>query len=89
MGFLATKDNVILQVPKKKKTADELLIDTGEEDKILLGTIVAAGPECNFRTRETSGTACVYKSHVAVLPWETEDYNFYAVKEASIYGIKV
>ena len=87
MKFLATGDNVIIKVAKKKKNPDELLIDTGEEEKILLGTIVAAGPKCHDTVKNTNGMICAYKSRVAVLPWEVDEHETYVVKEENIYGI--
>ena len=87
MKFLATKDNVIIKVAKKVKNPDELLIDTGEEEKILLGTLVAAGPDCHASVKNTTGTICVYKSRVATLPWEVDGCSKYVVKEENIYGI--
>lgn len=87
MNFIATADNVIIKVTKKIKSPDELLVDTGEEAPILVGTIVACGPKTHADTKNTTGTACVYKNRVAVLPWETDTENFYVVKEENIYGI--
>ena len=87
MKFLATADNVIIKVQKKIKSPDELLIDTGEEEKILLGTIVAAGPKCHDTVKDTKGMVCAYKSRVAVLPWEIDNHDTYVVKEENIYGI--
>lgn len=88
MKIIATCDNVILQVPKVKKTADELLIeeDKGKE-KIIMGTIVATGPSVDAKVAASKGTAFTYKSRVAVLPWETDDEEYYVVKEENIYGI--
>lgn len=87
MKFLATKDNVIIKVAKKVKNPDELLIDDGTEEKILLGTLVAAGPDCHASVKNTTGTICAYKSRVANLPWEVDDCSTYVVKEENIYGI--
>jgi hypothetical protein len=87
MKFKATSDNVIIKVTKKIKSPDELLVDDGQSDKILVGSIVASGPKVHSDTRNSLGTVCVYPSRVAVLPWETPTDNFYVVKEENIYGI--
>ena len=87
MKFKATADNVIISVKKKIKSADELLVDTGEDDPILLGKIIATGPSVHEEIKPSEAQVCVYKNRVAVLPWETETENFYVVKEENIYGI--
>jgi co-chaperonin GroES (HSP10) len=87
MNFTATVDNVIISVKKKIKNADELLIDTGEKEQVLLGSIVAVGPKVHTDTFRPHGTACVYLNRVALLPWETDTEQFYVVKEENIYGI--
>jgi len=88
MKFVATKDNVIIRVEKVIKSPDELLIEEDKEkEKILMGTVAAAGPECHPTTANTLGVVCAYKSRVAMLPWQTDDHEFYVVKEENIYGI--
>lgn len=87
MNFKATADNVIIKVKKKIKSPEELLVDTGQEDPILIGKIVACGPKVHIETKESNGDLCVYKNRVSVLPWETDTENFYVVKEENIYGI--
>ena len=86
MHFKATTDNVIIKV-EKKKIIDPLAVDTGNEDPIVLGTIVAAGPKVEATISVSKGTVCAYKNRVAVLPWSTDEYDFYVVKEENIYGI--
>lgn len=87
MNIKATANNVILKVQKKKKTANELLIDTGEQDQIILGSIVAIGSDCKVSITNDNHVACAYLNRVALLPWETDTENFYVVKEENIYGI--
>lgn len=88
MNFKATADNVIIKVKKKIKSADELLVDTGEEAPVLIGCIVAVGPKVHKDLLDCAGDeVCVYKNRIAVLPWETQEENFYVVKEENIYGI--
>jgi hypothetical protein len=88
MNFKATADNVIIKVKKKIKSPDELLVDTGEEAPVLIGSIVAIGPRVDKSlVVSISNEACVYKNRIAVLPWETPTENFYVVKEENIYGI--
>lgn len=87
MNFKATADNIIIQVQKKIKSPDELLVDTGVEDPVLIGSIVAVGPKADQSLIKLVADVCVYKNRVAVLPWETETESFYTVKEENIYGI--
>jgi hypothetical protein len=89
VNFKATVDNVIIKVPKKV-VVDPLAVTTGEEDPILLGQVVACGPEVEsyintLKTKEHQ--VCVYKARVAILPWQTDTEEFYVVKEENIYGI--
>ena len=89
MKLKATADNVIIKVAKKIKSPDELLIDTGVEEPILIGKIVATGPKSLTQLKDLwdDHTVCVYKNRVAVLPWGTDTEDFYVVKEENIYGI--
>jgi hypothetical protein len=88
MNFKATADNIIIKVPRKIKSPEELLIDTGEEDPILIGHIVAVGPKADQSLINDAGAdICVYKNRIAVLPWATDTENFYVVKEENIYAI--
>ena len=92
MELKATANNVILQVENKKKSAEELLIDTGEQESILVGQIVAVGDLCSVRlagVKEKRHQACAYMNRVALLPWEINDSKLYVVKEENIYGIIV
>lgn len=88
MQFLATTNNVIIKVQKPKLSPDELLVESDEnQEKILLGHIVTAGPDCDSSVKESKGIVCAYKSRVAALPWSTDEEEFYTVKEENIYGI--
>jgi len=88
MELKATANNVILQVKNKKKSAEELLVDTGEQESVLIGVIVAVGSETKINLRELGKhKACTYINKVALLPWEVEDSKLYVVKEENIYGI--
>ena len=87
MKIKATSDNVIISVKKKIKSLDELLIDTGEDEPILIGKIIATGPYVDKEITPSENQVCAYKTRVAILPWQTDDENFYVVKEENIYGI--
>lgn len=87
MLFKATADNVIVSVKKKIKSPDELLVDTGEEESVLIGRIVAAGPYVHADITPGDAQVCTYKNRVALLPWETDTELFYVVKEENIYGM--
>ena len=87
MLISATADNVIIKIKKKIKSPDELLVDTGEDEPVLIGEIVATGPKVDKNLQPSKAQICVYKNRIAVLPWTTETHNFYVVKEENIYGI--
>jgi hypothetical protein len=87
VNLKATADNVIIKVTKKIKSPDELLVETGEKEQLILGNIVASGPKVHVITAGSRGIVCVYLNRVALLPWETDTENFYVVKEENIYGI--
>lgn len=88
MNFKATADNIIIVVQKKIKSPDELLVDTGIEDPILIGSIVAVGPKADQSlVLMAHADVCVYKNRIAALPWSTDTEEFYVVKEENIYGI--
>lgn len=90
MELKATATNVILQVRNKKKSPEELLVDTGEQESILVGEIVAIGPEAQLGFNiDVPHKACAYLNRVALLPWEVDDAKLYVVKEENIYGIMV
>lgn len=92
MELKATANNVILQVKNKKKSADELLVDTGEQESVLVGQIVAVGDTCSVKlasVKTEKHQACAYMNRVALLPWEVNDSKLYVVKEENIYGILV
>lgn len=92
MELKATANNVILQVKNKKKSAEELLVDTGEQESILVGQIVAVGDLCSVKlanVKTKKHQACAYMNRVALLPWEVDDSRLYVVKEENIYGIMV
>jgi hypothetical protein len=86
MKIHATTNNVILKVPKKVKSIDELLIETGEQEQILIGHIVSVGPDSTVLANSEC-LACAYLNRVALLPWATETDTYYVVKEENIYGI--
>lgn len=86
MRLKATTDNIIIKV-EKKKIIDPLAVDTGNEDPIVLGMIAAVGPKVHPTIKVGSDIVCAYKNRVAVLPWSTDEYDFYVVKEENIYGI--
>jgi hypothetical protein len=87
VNFQATVDNVIIKVEKKIKSPDELLVDTGEDEPVLIGEIVAVGPKVHESLKSSSAQVCVYKNRIAILPWTSETHSFYVVKEENIYGI--
>lgn len=87
MNIRATKDNVIFEIEEKRKDLESLLVDTGEPDMILVGKVIATGPEVQM-TFDISEEICAYKNRVAVLPWGTSTKTLYVVKEENIYGVK-
>jgi hypothetical protein len=94
MQLKATSTNVIFKVKNKKKDIESLLVETGEQDSILIGEIVAVGPDTKIIIdRRVSDKAlgkheiCAYLNRVALLPWADEDHTYYTVKEENIYGI--
>ena len=88
MQLRATASNVILKVKNKVKSPEELLVDTGEQESVLVGTIIAVGNDSSLGDIvKKEHQACAYMNRVALLPWEVDDSKLYVVKEENIYGI--
>lgn len=87
MNLKATANNVIFAVKNKVKSTEELLVDTGEQENIIIGVFVDSGPDCTYVFNETD-EICAYVNRVAVIPWAIEGFVFYTVKEENIVAVK-
>ena len=87
MNLKATANNVIFAVKNEIKSEDELLVDTGETQSVLIGVYVDSGPDCNYVFNETD-EVCAYINRVAVIPWGIDGYKFYVVKEENICAVR-